>query len=107
MRLTAWTRAPTRKLASRHQPTTRTTAPPASRTRTATTTTYVYDGFGDVIQHVSPDTGTTVYRYDLAGNLAQKTDAEAQSRTNTYDALDRVITTTYPADAAENVSLHL
>ena len=38
-------------------------------------TTYVYDGFGDLIQTSSPDTGKTVYRYDPAGNLTQKVDA--------------------------------
>jgi YD repeat-containing protein len=37
-------------------------------------TTYVYVGFGDAIQSVSPDSGTTVYRSDLAGNPRQKTD---------------------------------
>lgn len=31
-------------------------------------TAYVYDGFGNVIQTTSPDTGVTVYEVDLAGN---------------------------------------
>jgi RHS repeat-associated protein len=68
------------------------------------TTTYVYDGVGDVIQQISPDTGTTVYRYDPDGNLTQKTDARGAITNYTYDALSRAITTTYPADAAENVT---
>jgi RHS repeat-associated protein len=67
-------------------------------------TTYVYDGFGDVIQRISPDTGKTVYHYDLAGNLTQSIDARGATANYTYDALDRALTTTYPADAAENVS---
>jgi RHS repeat-associated protein len=67
-------------------------------------TTFVYDGFGDVIQRISPDTGKTVYRYDLAGNLTQKVDATGATTNTTYDALNRPLTTTYPADAAENVA---
>jgi RHS repeat-associated protein len=68
------------------------------------TTTYVYDGFGDLIQQVSPTTGTTVYRYDLAGNLLQRVDARGAIANYTYDALDRVATTAYPGDAAENIT---
>ncbi len=67
------------------------------------TTSYVRDGFGDVIQQTSPDSGTTVYHYDLDGNLTQKVDAAAVVTNHSYDALDRILTTTYPADAAENV----
>ena len=67
-------------------------------------TSYVYDGFGDLIQASSPDTGKTIYRYDLAGNLTQKVDAAGATTNYTYDALDRALTTTYPADAAENVA---
>ena len=67
-------------------------------------TSYVYDGFGDVIQQASPDTGTTVYHYDSDGNLTSKTDAAGVVTDNTYDALDRKSTTTYPADSTENVA---
>jgi RHS repeat-associated protein len=67
-------------------------------------TTYVYDGFGDLIQQLSPDSGKTVYHYDADGNLTQKTDAAGNVTNNTYDALDRVLTTSYPADATLNVS---
>ena len=57
-----------------------------------------------MIQEVSPARGTTVYRYDPDGNLMQKVDARGAVANYTYDALDRVITTTYPADRAENVA---
>ena len=67
-------------------------------------TTYVYDGFGDLIQRVSPDSGATVYRYDPDGNLTQSVDGAGAVANHTYDALDRVLTTTYPADPAENVA---
>lgn len=68
------------------------------------TTSYVYDGFGDVIQVTSPDTGTAVYYYDSDGNLTKKVDALNVTTNLTYDALDRTLTTTYPADTSENVA---
>ena len=67
-------------------------------------TTYVYDGFGEVIQRVSPDSGTTVYRYDPDGNVTQRVDAAGAIANYTYDALDRVVAITYPADTALNVA---
>ena len=36
---------------------------------------YTYNGFGDVTQLTSPDTGATVYGYDSAGNLDSRLDA--------------------------------
>ncbi len=67
-------------------------------------TTFVYDGFGDVIQRISPDTGKTIYHYDLAGNLTQSVDARGAVANTGYDALNRTVWITYPADAAENVT---
>lgn len=67
-------------------------------------TSYVRNGFGDVIQQASPDSGTTVYQYDGDANLTQKADALGIVLNQTFDSLDRVLTTTYPADTAENVS---
>jgi RHS repeat-associated protein len=67
-------------------------------------TRYTYDGFGDLIQTVSPDTGTTVYRYDLGGNLVQSVDAAGVLVNHTYDALNRRVSTTYPAHPADDVS---
>jgi RHS repeat-associated protein len=74
------------------------------RDKNGNTTSYVYDGFGDVIEQVSPDSGTTVYHYDGDGNLTSKTDAATVVTNWTYDALDRPLTTTYPADSAENIA---
>ena len=68
------------------------------------TTSYVYDGFGDLIQQTSPDTGTAVFHYDSDGNLTQKVDALSVTTNYTYDTLDRVLTTSYPADTSENVA---
>ena len=50
-------------------------------------TSYVYDGFGDLIEQVSPDSGTTVYHYDADGNRTSKTDAAGVVTNWTYDAL--------------------
>jgi RHS repeat-associated protein len=57
-----------------------------------------------VIQEVSPARGATMYRYDLGGNMVQKVDARGAIANYAYDALDRLITTMYPSDAAENVA---
>ena len=67
-------------------------------------TSYVYDGFGDLIQQTSPDTGLTVYHYDADANVTKTTNAVGAITDNKYDALDRVLTTTYPNDVAENVT---
>lgn len=45
-----------------------------------------------------------MYRYDPDGNLTQSVDAAGAVVNHGYDALDRVLTTTYPADPAENVA---
>ncbi len=67
-------------------------------------TTNTYDGFGRLTQRISPDSGTTTYTYDLANNLTASQDAAGVVTDHTYDALDRITSTTYPADAAENVT---
>lgn len=67
-------------------------------------TSYVYDGFGDVIQQASPDSGTTVYHYDPDSNLTQKVDALGVTTNYTYDGLDRVIHRNYPADSTQNLA---
>ena len=59
------------------------------------TTSYVYNGFGEVIQEASPDGGTIVYVRDSAGNVTQKTDARGQVVQYSYDALNRVTAATF------------
>ena len=66
-------------------------------------TTYTRDGFGRVTKQVSPDSGSTVYHYDLAGNLTQKIDGASVVTNRTFDALNRELTRTFPANGAENV----
>jgi RHS repeat-associated protein len=66
-------------------------------------TTYGYDGLSDATGQVSPDTGTSATTYDAAGNPMTHTDAKGIISTSTYDALDRLTSTTYP-DSTLNVS---
>ena len=57
-------------------------------------TTFNYDGLGNLISQASPDTGTTAFTYDAAGNVATRTDARNTVTTYTYDALNRVTAAT-------------
>ena len=51
----------------------------------------------------SPDTGTTTYRYDAAGNRVRQTDARGVQVSYAYDALSRLTAVRYP-DASLDVS---
>ncbi|WP_312771263.1 RHS repeat-associated core domain-containing protein [Pseudoxanthomonas mexicana] len=66
-------------------------------------TTYTYNGFGDLVQLSSPDTGVTTYTYDSAGNRASQTDARGVTTTYQYDALNRLTQVGYPTSSL-NVS---
>jgi YD repeat-containing protein len=68
------------------------------------TTTYVRNGFGEVIQENSPDAGTTTYVRDARGLVTQMTDGRGIVSNMTYDNAGRLLTETYPAAAAENVT---
>ena len=59
-------------------------------------TTYGYNGFGDQIRLVSPDTGTTSFTVDINGNRKTKADARGITATYHYDALNRLIGIGYP-----------
>ena len=54
------------------------------------TTSYTYDGLGNLLTQASPDTGSTTFTYDAAGNVATQTDARSTATTYAYDALNRV-----------------
>jgi RHS repeat-associated protein len=54
---------------------------------------------GRVVATTSPDTGTTVFAYDEAGNLALKTDAKGVTTQYDFDALNRLTTIDFPLDA--------
>ena len=59
-------------------------------------TTYAYNGFGDLTGQVSPDSGTTGFTVDSAGNRKTRTDARGITATYTFDALNRLIGVAYP-----------
>jgi RHS repeat-associated protein len=67
-------------------------------------TYYTYNGFGDAIQENSPDKGTSVFHYDSDSNLTQKLDAASIVTNQTFDALDRIITRSYPSDSTLNAT---
>jgi len=66
-------------------------------------TVYDHNGLGDLTGIHSPDTGTTLFTVDAAGNRLTKTDAKGIVTTYAYDALNRVTSATY-ADASLNVA---
>jgi RHS repeat-associated protein len=68
------------------------------------TTSYVRNGFGEAIQEASPDAGTTVFVRDLRGLVTQATDGRGIVANRTYDTAGRLLTETYPAATAENVT---
>jgi RHS repeat-associated protein len=71
----------------------------------AITTSYVRNGFGEVIQETSPDAGTTVYNArDARGLVTQMTDGRGVVTNRTYDNAGRLLSETYPAAVAENVT---
>ncbi|AWH33208.1 RHS repeat-associated core domain-containing protein [Stenotrophomonas sp. SAU14A_NAIMI4_8] len=59
-------------------------------------TTYAYNGFGDLTDQVSPDSGTSSFTVDAAGNRKTRTDARGVTATYSYDALNRLIGVAYP-----------
>ena len=68
------------------------------------TTTYVRNGFGDVLQEISQEAGTTSYTYDARGLVTQKTDARGVVSDYTYDAAGRLLTVAYPSSSADNIT---
>lgn len=59
------------------------------------TTSYQYNGLGDLLQLISPATGVTVNSFDSGGNLRSTVDARGLGGTYTYDALNRVTQVDY------------
>lgn len=65
-------------------------------------TNYTYNGFSDLTLLGSPDTGNTSFTYDSAGNRASQTDARSKVTNYGYDALNRLVSVTYPAATTLN-----
>jgi YD repeat-containing protein len=64
----------------------------------------VHNGWGEVIRETSPDRGITDYVRDQLGNVTSQTDARGVVSQYTYDALGRVLTRSFPAMPAQNVT---
>lgn len=64
-------------------------------------TLYTRNGLGDLTEQSSPDTGTTRYTHDAAGNVIRATDARGITVKYAYDALNRRTSASY-ADSGSN-----
>jgi YD repeat-containing protein len=62
----------------------------------------VWRGFSELKTQTSPDTGTTTFVYDSAGNVSSHTDARGKVTNTAYDALNRPTAVTYPTQTALN-----
>ncbi len=69
------------------------------------TTQYNYDGLGNLVSLISPDSGTTTFEHDDAGNVVRKTDARGVVSLFTYDALNRLKSVSYPATPTLSVQM--
>jgi RHS repeat-associated protein len=58
-------------------------------------TSFEHNGFGDVMQESSPDRGAISITYDSAGNVATTTDGRGRTATNGYDAINRIVQSSY------------
>ena len=77
---------------------------PTTATRGRWRPGYVRNGFSDVIQRTSPDSGTTVYEYNALGKPSRITDGRGIVTNLTYDSRGRLLTREYPAATAENIA---
>lgn len=65
-------------------------------------TSYVRNGWGEVIQETSPDIGTTSYNRDDRGLITQRTDARGQITQRAYDNGGRLSSVSYPSEPGSN-----
>ncbi|MGH9195870.1 MAG: hypothetical protein ACRD1T_09035, partial [Acidimicrobiia bacterium] len=59
-----------------------------------------------LVQETSPDTGSTTYTYDAAGNRTSRTDARGVVVHSTYDPLNRLTAIDYPDDSLDVILTH-
>ena len=76
-------------------------------TDAGSTWTTVHDLLGQVISKTDPDAGTNTNAYDADGNLLQTTDARGDTVSYTYDALSRKTAQYAAATTAQNSSNEL
>jgi RHS repeat-associated protein len=65
-------------------------------------TNYTIDSVGNLTDLSSPDTGSTIFSYDLAGNRTAEMKADNVTQGYVYDALNRLVTRTF-AHSAQNM----
>jgi len=66
-------------------------------------TRYGRNGLGDLLEQRSPDTGATAQDMDAAGNVVRRTDARGQVRRMRYDALQRLLETSFDGAPEETI----
>ncbi|PCK00935.1 MAG: hypothetical protein COA42_23640, partial [Alteromonadaceae bacterium] len=67
------------------------------------TTQYRYNGFGEKIEQISPDTGSSYFKYDIAGRMIEKVDARGETTQYRHDLIGRVTDVIYPSANDENI----
>ncbi|WP_300578183.1 RHS repeat-associated core domain-containing protein [Phenylobacterium sp.] len=67
-------------------------------------TSRIVDGFGLVIQELSPDRGTSTYWYDAASNLTRMINGDGQEALFAYDDASRLTAVTYTGSSADNAA---
>jgi RHS repeat-associated protein/uncharacterized repeat protein (TIGR01451 family) len=77
--------------------------PSDADTTVSTTTTYKYDDFGRLIEIDAPLGRTAKFGYDNNGNKTSETDSRGNTTAFKYDALNRLVLTTYPTTPATTV----
>lgn len=65
------------------------------------TTTYAYDGFGQLTTQTSPDTGVTQFTFDRLGNTLSRTDARGVRSQFEYDAVGRTTAVRFADPSAD------
>ncbi len=68
------------------------------------TAQHLKDASNNLTQQISPDSGTSTFEHDAAGNITKKTDARGVVTTYTYHALNRITARRYPAKPALDVT---
>jgi YD repeat-containing protein len=66
-------------------------------------THYRHNGFGELLEVDSPDTGITTSAYDASGNATEEIDANGKHTRYRYDALDRLKVVDYAAAVPDEV----
>jgi len=70
----------------------------------ASTTTFQYDPFGNLLQTSAPLGDVTSSQYDANNNRISSTDARGNVTTYQYDVLNRLTSTTYPTQPSTTTS---